>query len=142
MWTGDGNMKTSMERVYPLVKDMHEQEELFPDREYVFFYDDGQVYRAFLVDRVKVYEKYVEALAGEKIIVTVPGEASWRLIHKSNLEFVNGATMEQIELIGSRQKQDLKEKMLKKLGLDKEGKKVKRTDSKIEGIPLKTGQYA
>ena len=137
-----------MERVFPLALDMVEQEKNNPTREYVLFYDDGSVFRAFLVDGVTVSEKTVEAYVQpydgpKKVMVALPVDTTWRLVHKSCLEFVNGATMEQLELIGAKQKSDLKEKMLKKLGYDKDGKPTKkRKDSAVEGIPLKTGQYA
>ena len=138
-------MKTSMERVYPIARDMAEQIEASPGRDYIFFYDDG-VFRAFLVDGVEPGEHSVTAYhkTGEEKapVITIPSATTWRLVHKSCLEFVSGAMMEQLELIGSKQKQDLKEKMMKKLGFDKDGKKAKRKDSSVEGIPLKTGQYA
>lgn len=142
-------MKTSMERVYPIAKDMAEQIEANPSRNYVFFYDDG-VFRAFLVDGVEAGEHSVTAWRHPESpdderdpIVTIPSTTAWRLVHKSCLEFVNGAMLEQLELIGSKQKLDLREKMLKKLGLDKEGKKKKRDDAAVDvsQIPFKTGQF-
>jgi len=140
-------MKTSMERVYPIAKDMQEQLEDRPYNDFVFFYDDG-VFRAFGANGVHIDEHKVTAWTkfdGKTTdLITLPADTPWRLIHKSLLEFVNGATMEQLELIGTRQKQELRDKMFKKLGWDEEGKKTKKskTDLKVEGIPLTTGQYA
>jgi hypothetical protein len=140
-------MKTSMERVYPIVKDMQEQFEAASGREYVFFYDDG-VFRSFAVDGVDVGVNSVTAWAfgsdplDHFNLITIPSATTWRLVHKSCLELVNGATMEQLELIGGKQKADLKEKMLKKLGYSKDGKKKGRKEPSVEGIPLATGQYA
>lgn len=142
-------MKTSMERMFPIAMDIQEQHDKDPGRDYVFFYDDGSIYRAFLADGVEIGGGMVKAYVKQPLsdlnltLVAVPDDTAWRLVHKSLLEFTSGAMLEQIELIGAKQKQDLKEKMFKKLGWDEEGKTKKKKDKEpdVSGIKLSTGQF-
>jgi len=114
-------MKTQMDRKYPILVDIGSQVEKDPSHEYVFFYDDGAVYRAFSCDQIDTSTpEKVSALLSGKVIVTVPSETVWRFIHKDNLEFVAGSDMEEIELTNLKQKKDIQKKLIKSLGLDKD----------------------
>lgn len=107
-----------MDRKYPILIDIGTQIEQNPQKDYVFFYDDGQVYRAFMCDRIHVGNKTVNAYDGIRVIVTIPADTTWRLVHRNSLEFVLGSDMEAVELNNLKQKKDIQKKLIKDLGLD------------------------
>lgn len=141
-------MKTSMERVQPIALDIESQsiKDDSKDRPYVFFYEDGGIFRAFLCSSVSVETEggTVTAKGSDGLpLVVVPSDTTWRLVHKNLLEFVPGSIMEQVEAVGLKQKQEIRKKIYKKLGYDIEDedkskeKKEKRAKDKL---PM-PGQY-
>lgn len=122
-------MKMQMDRKYPILRDVGEQSENNPDLDYIFMYDDGQVYRAFACRDISVNEHIVTAFGLEgKVVCSIPAETAWRYVHRDNLEFVTGAEMEEIELKNFKAKKELQKNLLKELGLDKEDKSEGSTD--------------
>lgn len=112
-------MKAQMDRKYPILKDVGEQVENNPESEYVFMYDDGQVYRAFACHSISANDYIVEAFdVNQRVVCTIPADTPWRYVHRDNLEFVTGAEMEETELRNFKAKRDLQDRLLKELGLD------------------------
>jgi len=139
-------MKIQLDRRYPIAMDIGTQ--LDDSKcDYVFFYDDGGVFRAFACDEVTTNEFIVTATQRDgRIVVTLPADTIWRMVNKSVLEFVTGAEMEESELTNYKAKRDLTKKLVKDLGLKK-----KKGDPKDEDedetepwaqVPVRTGVYA
>lgn len=117
-------MKPQMNRKYPILQDIGTQLESFPLSKYVFFYDDGQVYRAFVCDKINVTERIVEAFRNDSMIVSIPSETTWRMVRKDNLEFILGSEMEEVEYHNMKLKKDLNKRMMKELDLEDEQPKI------------------
>lgn len=112
-------MKTQMERVYPILKDVGVQSEEDPRNVAVFLYDDGQAYRAFMCTNVKVNEGIISVHGWNgDIYLMLPSDTPWRLVRRDKLEFVTGAQMEETEIRGLKAKKDLTESLIDEFGLD------------------------
>lgn len=114
-------MKTQMERMYPILVDIGTQLEKNADKEFVFFYDDGNVYRAFTCDAVSVERYVVRALSDNQAIVTIPSETTWRMIKRDRLEFVTGKEMDEADIRNLKAKKDLQKALIKELGIKEDG---------------------
>jgi hypothetical protein len=150
-------MKTQMDRSYPIILDVVDQKEIHPNMEYVFLYDDGHAFRAFLCDGVLVNEYVVEAfetIKGDlwhenttKTLVKIPSDTIWRLVHVSNIEFISGRDMEKVERENYKNKRLVqKEFKLEVDEMDKDDDKEKLDLSKLGGPDYALGynpkQYA
>ncbi len=111
-------MKTQQERVYPVLLDIGTQLEREPHRDFIFFYDDGQVYRAFPCDDITVDRYIVSAISDNRVIVKIPADTSWRLLKKDRLEFVSGAEMDEADIKNLKAKKDQQKKLVKEAGED------------------------
>jgi hypothetical protein len=113
-------VKTQMERRYPIAIDIGTQLDQSPCQ-FVFFYDDGGVFRAFAADSTMVRDETVTAYGSDnKEVVVIPKDTVWRLVNKNVLEFVTGAEMEEIEMTNYKKKHDLQKSLVESLGLEKE----------------------
>jgi hypothetical protein len=114
-------MKTQMDRSYPLILDLQDQIDRTPSGpQYVFLYDDGPVFRAFLCEDVIVGRNSVRAMIGTKVVVKIPARTDWRMVHLESIRLETGATMEEAELRNLSQKRTLQKQLIDELGLKSE----------------------
>ena len=112
-------MKPQMDRRYPIAIDIGTQLETSPC-EFVFFYDDGGVFRAFGANYTVVGEDTVQAYGVDnRVVVEIPRDTIWRLVNKTVLEFVTGSEMEETEMTNYKMKRDLQKRLVESLGLEK-----------------------
>lgn len=118
-------MNLQLSRMIPIAKDIGTQLSENPGRQYVFFYDDGPVFRAFACERVLIGKDTVSAMDSHDLsLAIIPKDTTWRLVHKSNLDFVSGLDIEEMELRNFKVKCDLQKRLLKELGLDQKIKDI------------------
>jgi hypothetical protein len=114
-------MKTHMDRSYPIILDLQDQIDRTPSGpQYVFLYDDGPVFRAFLCEEVHVGKSSVRAMIGTKVVVKIPARTDWRMVHLESIRLETGATMEEAELRNLSQKRTLHNRLIDELDLKTE----------------------